>query len=78
MNQDHDIDNLIMAEQLIRRCKVPNRHKYVLCQRYFHGKLLRELSEELGVTSNQIRHMEQVALRRLRSIVFRDYWDNRI
>lgn len=75
---DINIDNLIMAEQMIRRCNIPNKYKYVICARYFYGKLLRELAGELGVTPSRIRYMESEALRRLRKIAFRDYFDNRI
>jgi len=76
MSGDHTMDNLIMAEQMINKCKITERDKYVVCARYFHGKLLKELADELGVSQGRVRQLEQKALRSMRRIAKRDYWDS--
>jgi RNA polymerase sigma factor (sigma-70 family) len=76
MISDYKIDNLIMAEQILKKCKASDRDRYVVLARYFQGKSLRELGEELGVSGTRIRQIERKTLRSLRSTGKRDYQDS--
>lgn len=58
-------------EKLFKAAKLTDREKYVLCSRYGvlyddNPKTLREVSNEIGVTRERARQLEQVAVKKIR------------
>ena len=60
------IDDLILAEQLIKKAAMPERYRSAVLGYYFEGKTYDEVGADLGCGRQRAMQIVQEALRRIR------------
>ena len=60
------IDDLILAEQLIKKAAMPERYRSAFVGYYFEGKTYDEVGADLGCGRQRAMQIVQEALRRIR------------
>ena len=60
------IDDLILAEQLVKKAAMPDRYRSAVVSYYFEGKTYDEVGADLGCGRQRAMQIVQEALRRIR------------
>jgi len=60
------IDDLILAEQLVKKCRLSDRYKYAVIAYFILGKTQTEIGKDLKISKGTVHNMIEKTIRNMR------------